>query len=272
MSKLSKEEKIKSKQEKSLAAKNHVKYTETKFASEIQHSIDHTKIYSPESFNEMILPAPRFTTTKIIVSDLDSVSAAYAYGTKENRTAILDFSDFTRVSGLFLSGSGAQEECLCHESALHSVQKAFTESFYDENARIKKGLVNKDLYVNRALYSEDVIFIHNDIVKAYDVITCACPNFYRGKRFHAIDPEKNDVALQERIRFVLQVASNHNVDLLLLGAYGCGVFSQDPYRVAYLFKEYLAKEFDGTFETVVFPIPGSATKNHKIFKETFTDR
>ena len=269
MTKLSKEEKTRMKQERIEAARKHIEYVEKNFDAEIQYSIEHTKIYSSDSFEKDVLPAARYTNTKYIVSGMDSVSAAYIYGKEGKKTAILNFADFTRIGGGYTSGLFAQEEALCSESCLYLVQKAFEKSYYEENAKIKQNLEIKDLYSNRALYSENVVFIHEDVVRSYDVITCASPNYYRGQRYHAIDPEKNDKALRDRIHFILQIARDNSVDVLILGAFGCGVFSQDPYRVAEYFKEFLCEEFAGAFETVAFPIPKPTTKNHKAFAETF---
>lgn len=273
MPRLSKEEKARIGAERAEKARQHTEYVEQEFASEIEHSIANTKIYSPDSFDNAKIPTPRYESTKYIVSPWDSVSAAYMYAKEGKKTAILNFADFTRIGGKFMEGSSAQEECLCHESTLYSVQKAFKESYYEENARIKKRIEIPDLYTNRALYSGAVVFIHDGKIKTFDVITCASPNFYRGQRYHAIDSEKNDIALQERVRFVLQVARDNNVDVLLLGAFGCGVFSQNPERCATLFKEYLTTEFAGAFETVVFPIPAGrrSNKNHDKFHEVFSD-
>ena len=272
MTRLSKEEKARIRAERAEKACMHVQNMEEQYAAAIQYSIQHTRIYSPDSFDENVHFKKRNAATEIIVSDLDSVSAAYQYGGQDGKkTAILNFADFTRVGGGFLTGLFAQEETLCSESALYSVQKAFQETYYEKNKMLKKEMSKKkeypDLYLNRALYSEDVVFVHNNDVRTFDVISCASPNFMRGRRYHAIDPVKNDEALQDRIHFVLQVARENDVDVLLLGAFGCGVFSQDPYRVAELFRQYLTTEFASAFERVIFPVPNSNSKNHKAFQE-----
>ena len=276
MARMSKEEKEQIRKERSEIARKHVQATENEFATEIRHSIGHSKIYSPDSFDTVVFPTPKNAATEMIVCGLDSVSAAYEYSKAGKKKAILNFADFTRIGGKFLEGAAAQEEALCHESVLYSVQKAFKESYYGKNIAIKAEMSASenefpDLYRNRALYSEDVIFIHNDVVKTFDVISCAAPNFYRGQRYHKIDPERNDTALQNRIHFVLQIARDNNVDILMLGAFGCGVFSQDPYRTASIFKEFLSTEFAGVFETVVFPIPAGkrSNRNFEKFHEVF---
>ncbi len=275
MARLYKEEKERIKATRSEFAKQHIAYTEKEFAEQIRNSITHSRIYSPDSFSDVAPPVSKNRKTEILVCDMDTVSAAYKYSREGKKNAVLNFADFTRVGGGFMQGQMAQEEALCSESVLYSVQNAFHASYYGKNALMKAEMSGKrneypDLYCNRALYSEDVIFIHNDEVKPLDVITCAAPNFFRGKRYRKIDPGKNDAVLKDRIFFVLQVARDNNVDILFLGAFGCGVFSQDPNRVAELFKENLENEFAGAFETVIFPVPiGKKSKNYEKFCEAF---
>ena len=58
-------------------------------------------------------------------------------------------------------------------------------------------------------------------------------------------------------------------ETLILGAYGCGVFGQDPRQVANIFKLYL-KNINCSFERVIFAIPESPNnKNLKEFKKVF---
>ena len=57
-----------------------------------------------------------------------------------------------------------------------------------------------------------------------------------------------------RIRKVLAVAEAHGHEHLVLGAWGCGAFGNDPEEIADLFKLVLAGEFRDAFEHVVFAI------------------
>ena len=99
-----------------------------------------------------------------------------------------------------------------------------------------------------------------------DVLTCACPNHRSVGRGHATDAE-NDEALKKRIRFVLNVLATEGKDYIILGAYGCGVFEQNPASVASIFKELVNNEFNGTFKLAVFAIPDENSDNFKAFRQ-----
>ena len=166
---LGKEEQIK--EERAEKARKHLKAIETEFSGEILHSIENTKVYSPDSFGGGDFPVAKHKTTEYSICDLDSVSAAYKYGKEGKTTGILNFASYKHPGGGWIIGAMAQEEALCSESTLYPVLKA-QQSFYDQNVQN----MNKGLYINRALYSPDVVFTHDNKVRTFDVITCAAPN------------------------------------------------------------------------------------------------
>lgn len=138
------------------------------------------------------------------------------------RTAILNYASYKSPGGFFLEGSPAQEEALCHESNLYPILLAFDGTYY--------AWLNKALYLNRAL----VVFERNDKQKKADVITCAAPNFRTAHRYQSVSKSENDRVLENRIHFMYQIAEENGVENLVAGAWGCGVFMQDPYTVATL--------------------------------------
>jgi uncharacterized protein (TIGR02452 family) len=78
--------------------------------------------------------------------------------------------------------------------------------------------------------------------------------------------------LSRRAGKVLSVARRHGHRRLVLGAWGCGVFRNDPVQVAEAFRDLLVKgRFEGHFEQVVFGIldrtAGAATRS--TFERTF---
>ena len=60
--------------------------------------------------------------------------------------------------------------------------------------------------------------------------------------------------LQSRIRRVLAIAAAYGYQALVLGAWGCGAFGNDPARTARDFHAALAGDFAGAFAAVVFAI------------------
>lgn len=197
---------------------------------------------------------------------LDTVSAIFRYKKKEKRTAILNFASYKNAGGMFLQGSSAQEESLCHASFLYNVLSEFKD-YYAWNDKHK----NRALYENRALYSPDVVFTNDSVGTLCDVITCAAPNKSAAQKYCHVSDEENYNALESRIRFVLHIAEKEKVDTLILGAYGAGVFGQDATEVAQIFKRLLIEEF-WTFEKIIFAIPDcSRNKNYKKFLDVMSD-
>lgn len=206
---------------------------------------------------------------EIFIEDMDSVSAikreARIIETENTgqRLAVLNFSSYKHPGGMFLKGSKAQEECLCHESFLYNVLRDKPE-FYMWNNEHK----NKALYLNRALYTPLVVFGGIENGKLCDVITCAAPNKSAAQKYQNVTDKENSKFLTERIKFVLDVARENKVDVLILGAYGCGVFGQNPREVASIFKHYLDTTYK-CFDKVIFAIPDGRNRNLFEFKKVF---
>lgn len=244
------------KDERARIALIHTNEMENKYRNEILDCVKNTCL-----FNDFkVKTITDLHRQQIIVDDLDSVSAIFKYA--EGRTAVLNFSSYKNPGGMFINGSKAQEECLCHESFLYNVLKEFQSSFYDWNNQHK----NKALYLNRGLYSPDVVFEHNGKIKKCDVITCAAPNKSAAQKYQNVSDKENSDVLKSRIEFIMQMALNKKVDTLILGAYGCGVFGQDAKEVATIFKECIQYS---NANKVIFAIPNGKDGNLKNFEKIF---
>ena len=77
--------------------------------------------------------------------------------------------------------------------------------------------------------------------------------------------------MQERVERVLGVAALHGHEELVLGAWGCGVFRNDPEQIAELFQIALAGRFRGAFARVVFAVLDSSGEGHTLgaFEQVF---
>lgn len=241
------------KDERAKQAKEHTERMERLYKKEIKRSIVNSKIYDGY---------PAYEPLTISVVDEDSVSAIlnHHYG----KTAVLNFASFKNPGGMFLNGSKAQEECLCHESFLYNVLSEL-QDYYDKN----KTMLNKSLYQDRLIYSPDVLFEKADEKVFCDVITCAAPNKTAAQKYCSVTDEQNYRALRERIEFVCAVLADQHVETAILGAFGCGVFGQDATEVAKLFQMSL-ENYPGNLKRVVFAIPGTMDKaNLNAFKKVF---
>jgi uncharacterized protein (TIGR02452 family) len=79
-------------------------------------------------------------------------------------------------------------------------------------------------------------------------VTCAAPYAPTIGRVKSAELMKN------RIHRVLEIASSYGYDSLVLGAWGCGAFDNDPVAVAKSFKDALTGDFAGRFREIVFAI------------------
>ena len=234
-------------------AKDHTEEMDRLYLDEIKKSISSSKIFSRipfERMNDLDLP-------ETIVVKTDSVTAAKTY--QNGKTAILNFASYKNPGGMFLKGSGAQEESLCHESFLYNVLREFDDSYYSWN---RKNL-NRGMYTNRALYTPDIRF--GDIL--FDVITCAAPNIGAASKYQSVTSEMNTGILKDRMRFIKNIAEYNGVNTLILGAFGCGVFKQNAMEVAEIWKSLFVTT---TIKRIVHPIPDD--KNYDCFNKVFNNQ
>ena len=248
------------KEERAKLAQNHTKEMEDFYKDEIEDCIDETLAYNTNSkFTEKRLNNKQI----IILDEIDSVGAVFKYVNINEITAVLNFASYNNPGGNFINGSKAQEECLCHESYLYNVLKGRI-GYYKINHKNK----NRSLYTDRALYSPNVRFTKECKDVFCDVITCAAPNKTAAQKYYNVSDEENSEVLKERIEFVLKIAQDNGVDNLILGAYGCGVFGQDPLEVAKIFKEFLSGKYK-RFNKVIFAIPNKLEMNYRCFQKIF---
>lgn len=245
------------KHEKSSQAVAHTREVSEKYKKEIDFSKRNTIVYT-ESVRNLVKRT--HVVPKNEVSEMDSVSAILK-NSDSGKIAVLNFASYKNPGGMFLEGSIAQEECLCHESFLYNILKEFPE-YYEYNIQHK----NKALYTNRCLYSKDIVFERDNVSCKCDVITCAAPNFTTASKYCNVTEKENSKALRDRIKFVLDIAEDNKVDTLILGAYGAGVFGQSAEEVATLFKNIIESENYG-FSKIVYAIISGPNVNpfRKIF-------
>lgn len=231
----------------------HIKEMNERYGAEIENSIKGSVIYggngnAPQSGAESANP-------EMIVLNVDSTEAVLRYP----NSALLNFASYRHAGGGFVTGAWAQEEAICHDSTLYNVLCRF-ESFYAENERN----LNRSLYTDRAIFSPNIVFERGGKSAKCGVITCAAPNFGSAKN-HGVTERENENALARRIDFVISIAEEQKCDTVILGAWGCGVFGQDPAVVARLFKERLKRS---SLKRAVFAIPGN-NRNYTEFEKTF---
>lgn len=252
------------KKERAEQAREHTEKMDKMYENMIKRSVRNTTTYLPGFKCTKIVDNAKI---KIIFDNMDSLSAILKYheNVPDEKIAVLNFSSYKKPGGMFINGSKAQEECLCHESFLYNVLSQVTD-FYDWNNANR----NRALYLNRGLYSPDILFLRDGFQEEFcNVITCAAPNRSAAQKYQNVTDEENTRVLRSRIKFVLDIAKDNGISTLILGAYGCGVFGQDAKEVAEIFKEYLSTTHK-CFEKVIFAIPRGRDKNLEEFERVFS--
>lgn len=172
---------------------------------------------------------------------------------------VMNFADPLEPGGRFQDGVDAQEQALCRNSFLYPELLKFKESYYAENRRNDNGF-----YYSRSLiYSRHVKILRDEQedglsyhYKYPDVISIAAPNIRAMKVASLpISSQHVEIDLYDKILRTLRAFKNERVQNLILGAFGCGRFQNDPELTAKLFKKILARaEFLGAFDEIYFDI------------------
>ncbi|MBX7548452.1 TIGR02452 family protein [Streptomyces sp. tea 10] len=180
--------------------------------------------------------------------------------------AVLNFASARNPGGGYLNGAQAQEEALCRASALHTCLLT-ARRFYDHHR------ADRDpFYTDRVIHSPAVPVFRDDrgrlLTEPFRAgfLTAAAPNAGVVRR---TAPQRADAlpgALAARAERVLETAAAQGYGRLVLGAWGCGVFQNDPAQVAGAFRALLGPggRFAGSFGHVVFGVldrtPGAVVR------------
>ncbi|MFK7031453.1 TIGR02452 family protein [Flavobacterium oreochromis] len=239
----------------------------------IEQSINDTFTILPAQWEEIEKQDILKNENKTIIEfkNLSTIEALVEEKTN-GKVALLNFASAKNPGGGFLDGASAQEESLARSSSLYaSLTKDRTMYEYNRSQ-------TTFLYSDYMIYSPNTIFWFDDEGTTLlepiiaDVITSPAPN--KGAMLHRERtnelPQIEEV-FSQRIKKVLHIANQQKVDTLILGAWGCGVFRNDPQMVAELFKKVIDQEYANAFKRIVFAIYDRSKEKLilKAFEEVF---
>ena len=199
----------------------------------------------------------------------ESTNQALARLGGRGHVACLNFASAKNAGGGFLGGAQAQEEALARSSALYPCLLA-APSYYARNRANRS-----PAYLDIAIYSPLVPFFRDDAGGWLDapvlasVITCPAPNAGALAKYGTHGADELREIFRVRGALVLDIARHFAVDTLVLGAWGAGVFKNDPVLVADVFAQLLASPYAGAFGEIVFAVMGEGTANHRAFAARF---
>ncbi|WP_431964732.1 TIGR02452 family protein [Actinacidiphila sp. bgisy160] len=170
--------------------------------------------------------------------------------------AVLNFASARNPGGGYVNGAQAQEEALCRASALYTTLLTVRE-FYDRHREDRS-----PFYSDRVIHSPGVPVFRDEHGVLLDepfeagFLTSAAPNAGVIARQEPETVDRVPAALSARAGRVLEVAAVQGYPSLVLGAWGCGVFRNDPAAVAAAFRGHLGPggRFADRFGRVVFAV------------------
>ena len=222
----------------------------------VRYSLQHQYMVAEEENIDQ--PKAENCNTEFVCSGKRSFEAAKGYPGK--KVAVLNFANNHSVGGAPFS-AGAQEESLCRCSTLYPCLEAMRVPFYVKHQELFMAKKIGHMGNDDLIYTPDVVVFKTDertdpvypkTMKRdewykVDVITCAAPEMMsmRGK------PDNYEEVITRRVKKILDVAAKEKVEVLILGAWGCGAFKNDSAIVSKAFHTLL---MNYNFEVVEFAI------------------
>jgi uncharacterized protein (TIGR02452 family) len=249
---------------------------EVSIKNETEFAVRNSKFYKRDEFPETFELEKQFSNTDFELTDETTLEASKRI-CKQNSNAdpfVLNFASAKNPGGGFLGGAQAQEESLARSSSLYACLMANFE-MYESNRRERSCF-----YSDHMIYSPKVPVFRNDdgslLERPYQVSFLTSPAVNAGVVIHR-EPERKcliESVNRERARKLLWVANKNNHETLVLGAWGCGVFRNDPKSISTIFAELLDNEFKACFERVIFAVYDSSKSRlvYNAFAERFGNR
>lgn len=227
----------------------------------IKDSVAHSRLYRAGEFGPVLEDATAKCAglaydTEIKVMQATVLEAAAAMAKKGDRVGCLNFASAKNPGGGFLGGAQAQEESLALSSALYPTLMQHFELYEYNRSR------STYLYSDHMIYSPSVPVFRNDdgalLPSSYriDFVTSPAVNIGAMISNRPEELDQAEAVMLARMDKVLALFVHHGIEHLLLGAWGCGVFRNDPAKIAEYFARYLGREgkYSRCFRSVVFAI------------------
>lgn len=199
-----------------------------------------------------------FSNIDMELSKEKTVDAIFRLGDIEGKIGVLNFASAKNPGGGFMTGAQAQEESLCYSSLLYdSLTSEEGNKFYSMNAIHKL-----PDYTDAMIYSPNVPFIRDSKLKNVPFVTVnvlTSPAINRGVLAKRDDTRKGlkeyDLEMKQRMFKILYEFKKKECRTLILGAFGCGVFDNDPFTIARNWYELINLDvFEGCFDKIVFAV------------------
>ncbi len=249
------------------------------------HIAKKTKMYRHEQ-----TPAiqNRYDKTEYKVLAQDCLATAKSFVEQnEGKVAVLNLASRSNPGGGVHWGAGAQEEycfrCSDYFRSLYQYEDygcqygvARSEESYPMDRNFG-GVYSPGVTIFRGTEAEGYPFIENPWqVNFIAVAGINNPHTVTLQDGRAWMTEHMAAITRNKIHTILNIAIDNEIDILVLGALGCGAFHNPPHHVALLFKEIFAEPaYAHAFKKVVFAIKkdhnSRKTELARIFEEIIAE-
>ena len=253
--------------------------------AEIDNAVSGTLLYRPEDFSKLesrhtdahrnVEQQERSLRIEVTHETTTAAARRLILAERQSDVVALNFASAKCPGGGFLADAKAQEEDLARASALYACLLT-QQDYYDANCAHPSLL-----YTDHIIYSPQVPFFREDEQRLLDtpfplsIITAPAPNAGQILCYEPSAEAQILETLERRAARVLFIAAAHNHKILILGAWGCGIFRNRPADVAHVFAEHLlSSRFNQTFELVVFAVydPSPSQKTWQAFNDRFASK
>ncbi len=243
---------------------------------EVENCIKNTILYEPDAFENLFEKRDKILLDNVLHNTIFEVhnktvnEVLEDVSKTEQSIFCLNFASAKNPGGGFLGGAQAQEESLSRSSALYP-SLLTQRKMYDFHRQLKTCL-----YSDHMIYSPNVPFFKNDEGENLDlfytasILTSPAVNVGVIKRQEPQNITKIDTFMEARLEKILSIAILKGHEVLILGAWGCGVFRNEAKDVAGYFQKALLENpvFKNRFRKVIFAVydRSASQENFNCFK------
>ena len=223
----------------------------------LEQSVRCSVLISPEEGEKILEKYEECQNCRKPETKVENISTVEAIRilAEEGKTdiGVLNFASAKNPGGGFLNGAKAQEESLAVSSTLYPTLTAHKE-YYIEN-RAHRSM----MYLDYAIYSPKVVFFRDERFRLAETPVKASvltlPSVNMGQvLLKGENVQEAKRVMRRRMKLALGIFAEQKAKHLVLGAYGCGVFRNDPKEVAVWWKKLLEEGMGQYFDSVFYAV------------------
>ncbi|MFL5747723.1 MAG: TIGR02452 family protein [Niastella sp.] len=237
-----------------------------------KNAVDNTRLFKPEELDELLNNTKKensYQTQYEVTNETTCDAARRLVREGVQGVMCLNFASAKNPGGGFLGGALAQEECIARASGLYPCLLTAMEYYtYHRNS-------GTCLYSDHMIYSPAVPIIKNEGGQELDepvcitIITSPAVNAGVVRRSEENNAEKIIPRMRVRVEKLLALCLSKKHTTLVLGAWGCGVFQNDPEDISQLFLEALTGKFANQFQQIIFAVKTDKESIIEPFRKRF---